>query len=478
MLYQPRTTAEIFKSLLARVQARGKLKDVAGGVAHALLAFAEELNGGEIKIKRFRDLFFFIPAGTDAAADADIDDRTQELPGFKRRQEAVPASGDVLQVTRSAADVADELVLSAGSIVGRGDNPNVLYRTAKTYTLGVGVATLSDVRVVCLTPGEIGNTPAGTITRAVALSPRILTVTNTKPLTNGLPRETTTQVIVRVLKFLAGLARSQPQALEYCALSFTASDGTRAKFASLYEDLTRPGYSELIVDDGSGMQGLTRPGAQSSGVVPASGILRLWHEAPATKPVQIVLVTLANGGGEVALQSTPFGDADFLSVPERGIIELKPGKLSPGDLWKIQDYEVFTGLLSELQFEIEGRLSTPTDKPGWRAATTRVRVTPPTVQAVALALFIVPISGVGLADIKPDVINDAVAYVGTLVPGEPLFIAKLVAALMKNPQLLNVRVYEPGTKPLKAKEDTYPLNPKYVLRCDPAQVEIVPAPEA
>lgn len=478
MPYVPEPTATIFQRMVARLQARSGLKDVQGGVGHTLYAVAEEMNGFGILLKRFRDLFFFVPSGTDAASDAEINDRTNDLPpGFKKQQQAVPASGDVLQVSRAATDVADTLTIAAGSVFGHKNNPNLLYQTSKSYSMGVNVASLSDIRVTCLTVGEAGNTQAGTITRPVSASPRLVSVSNTKPLTNGVALESISQVIARVFKFLAGLARSQRQALEYCALSFTATDGTRAKFAKFYEDLKRPGYGELIIDDGSGMQGMTRPGAIASGIVPTSGILRLWHEAPATQPLQQVKVTLANGGGDILLQVDPNGDAQFLSVPERGIVELFDATLlSPGDLWKIEDYEVFTGLIADLQFEIEGDPSS--NKAGWRAATTRARVLPPTVQTVAMALHVVPVTGFALDDLKPIVLNDVLAYVATLAPGDPLFVSALIAALMKNPNLQNVRIYALGSVPLTPLDDVYPLSLKYVLRADSAQIQIIPSPEA
>lgn len=476
MPYAPRTTQSYFQAMLARVQGRTKLKDIQGVLGHVLLAFAEELNGIDLKVKRFRDNFYFVPSG-DGASEADVDDRTAELPGFKLRQPEVAASGDVMVVTRATNDVADVLTIPAGSVFGHKDNPNILYRTAKAYSLGVGVSSLSDIRVTCLSKGVDGNVPPGTITRLVTAPKRLLTATNTKALSSGIARETNSQVFKRVLAFLSGLAKSQPSALEYCALSFTATDGSRVKFANLFEDLTRPGYSELLIDDGSGLQGLTRLGAKASGIVPASGILRLWHEAPATKPIQVIQVTLV-GGGQTTLQSIAGLADDFLSVPERGVIEIPSGKLAAGDLWEIIDYEVFTGLIAELQFEVEGRTSAPTTKTGWRAASTRVRVLPPTVQQVGMGLFIVPVSGVDLAALKVAVIADAVSYVGNLKPGEPLYVASLIAALKKNANLLNLKVCASATPPLTPMSDTYPISPKNVLRTDTSLVEIVLAPEA
>nr|CAB4128581.1 Baseplate protein J-like [uncultured Caudovirales phage] len=455
--------------MLARVKARSGLNDFQGVIGHAQMAAAEELNRIELQVKRFRDLFWFIPQDDSPQADADFDERTRDLPGFKVRQGASAASGNVVQIQRGATDVADALVLPRGSTFGHKTQSAILYRTTQDYTFPIGVDTLSDVRVTCLTAGPSGNVSAGMITRLVKAPPRVLAVTNTKPLQNGAPRETTAQVLKRVLAFLSALARVQPKALEYLALSFAASDGTRAQFASCYEDLKRPGYSELIVDDGSTLAGASQPGADTSGVVPLTGIRRIWHEAPATTPITLIRVVSAGGGPEYYLQASPYdGASDFLSIPERGIVELPPGALNPGDVWHIENYEVYTGLLAELQWEIEGNVSDPMRKSGWRGSGLRVRVLPPTVQQMALDLFIVPAQGKDFATVAAQAVADTLAHLGSFTPGQPYFVAGHITALKSNPDLLNVKVYEAGTTTPKA--DVYTLTPRHVLRCDPGNV--------
>jgi len=468
MPFKPRSAREILRSMVARVQARSKLTDaVEGSVALMLLApVAEEINGVELRLARIRDSFFF-----DNTEGADLDERVAELPnGMKPRLPAVAASGEVMSVTRADA-TAGVQVLPAGSTFGRTDDSKMLYRTTTAVTFGAGVETVTRVRIVCLTPGTAGNAAGAAINRIISAPSWVRGAVSNAPLSNGMPQETDAQLRRRAKLYLASLARCQPRAIEYAGLSFEASDKSRFKFVRLFEDVARPGYSELVVDDGSGLQGMIRDGRPVTGAVPDGGIGLLWHEGPAAAPIQQIKINGQVVRAQVGQRTR------WVSVPERGlVIILDPLILVAGDTWEISNYRVYTGAAAELQDVLEGTNDDPSAI-GFRACTTRVRVVPPLAQDTALDLHIVPVNGVDLEALENEVLDDIVEFVATLGPGEPLLIAALIDFLMNNPNLRNVRIYAGGSEPPKLAFDVYPTTARHVLRTSRSLLNVIPAPE-
>lgn len=462
-MFTPRSTDEITQSLAARIVARSPLSDLAeSSVVLALTeAWAEELAGIEFALAKLRDSFNFLDPDI---SETDFDARLAELPGNAlTRLPATTAAGGVVTLSRAAGDAADALVVPAGAVFRRVDDPTMLYRTTQSYTLGIGVASIAGVHVVCLTRGAVGNCAAGAISVIVAASARIVAVTNTAPLTSGIDAETVPQAQARLAGYFAGLSVTVPQAQEYLALSFTSVAGVRLRFAKVYQDWLRPGYAELIVDDGTGLLGLTRPGATSSGIVSASGQTFLWHEMPATTPIESVAVVLAGGGNK----TLTLAGGDFVSLPEKGLVVVSETALAVGDTWTISGYSVRTGILAEIQAAAEGDPSDGANTPGWIACGCRLAVRPPDVVPVYFDLHCVPRSFVDLAEVLQQAVNDTISYVASLAPGEPLFVARLIDALLTNADLLNVHVYLPGTATPAA--DVY-VKPHQALRTDSTKI--------
>lgn len=464
----PPSTDEIEQGLVARTVARSRLSDVAeGGTLRAILrAIAEGVNDAGMRIAANRNAYALQAADI---SDAGLDERLAELPSpGLRRLSAVSASGSHFALTRDTS--VGVQTLPAGATIRRSDNPGILYRTTNAVTFANGVQTVTGVYAICLTPGTVGNCAAGLANSIVSASPWLIGAVNTAAFSNGLDRETNAEAQLRAAAYMASLSRCQPQALQYMALSFEASDHTRVKFAKVYEDPNTAGYCELLVDDGSGLAALTQPGTTSTGTVPATGQTILWHDGPATAPIAQVSVVLASDGSTV-LYSGAAGD--YVSKPEQGIVIFPAGVLLPGDVWTISGYTVYTGVLAELQREVEGDPSTPTTRPGWRASGTRVVVKPPVVLGggTSFSVHLVPVSYVDIATVQQEVVDAVVAYCGTLGPGEPLYVAKLIDRIMDNEHVLNVRIYEPGVA-LQPKEDVYPL-PQQVVRTSAANVAIV-----
>lgn len=457
--------------MAARVQARSGIGDFVEGseIGHVLYAVGEEVESVEVRLARIRDSFTF-----EGLEGPDLDERVAELPpGFTPRLPSSAAAGRVLTVTRGDATTVQ--VLPRGAMVGRTDNPRAMYRTTQAVTFGVGVSVIGQIHVTATTPGPDGNVHAGGINRTVSCPSWVLSVLSSAPLTNGLPAESDSELASRALLYLSSLARCQPAALEYAARSFQASDLTRFRYVKLYEDPTKPGYSELILDDGSQLSGAIRAGRTASGVVPVGGIGLLWHEGPATAPID--RVRIVRNGLVYSLRARTGTTVNFVSVPERGAIYItRPTVLQAGDLWRIENYNVFSGGPAELQRVIEGVPGDP-EFPGFRAAGTRVRITRPTVQDVALDVHVVPVAGVDLESLEASVQNDAIQYIATLNPGEPLLIARLTAHLIGNASVRNVHVYKGSTDPVELATDVYPVTSRHVLRSRVGLLNIIPAPE-
>jgi hypothetical protein len=464
MPYEPRTTTTIRRELAARIVARGGLDDVSEGsaLAHMIQAWAEEMANVELRLARIRDAFFI-----DSASGTDLDDRIADLPpdGLARLAPS-SASGGVLTLLR--VDTAAPLTVLAGATYGRGDDATLVYRQTADATFGVGVAAVGSVPVICLTPGAVGNAPAGALDRVVS-AVGVTGVISAAALTNGRDEESDDAVRARARSYLSSLTGSTPAALEYLGLSFTAADGSRAAFARVFEDPAQAGLCELLLDDGNGLVGYRRDGAVVTGTVPAGGPPVLWHEAPATQPITVIDAVI----GGVPRQLQP---GEFTSIPERGLVYVEDGIMASGDTWTIgtTKYQVFFGLPAELQALIEGDTSDPLNLPGYRAAGVRVRVLPPTVYLVQLAINVVPVLGRDYDAVAESVRRSVVEYMATLGPGETMFVARLIDRIMDSADVLTVRIYNGGVVDLVPADDVIPPDPRWVLRTTLNKITVVP----
>lgn len=428
-----KSAQEFERSLLARMIARSGLTDVTeGSILRGIVgAVSQELAGVELRLAQIRDAFFL-----EGATGSDLDERVSELPLFEGgRRSSSAASGSVLTLTR--ASTATLYTLPAGAVFGRVDS-STRYQTTGAATFPIGVGSVSSVPCVALETGSDTNCGAGKITRIVSAPSEILSVINSAPLTSGTDQETDQALRERAYQHLASLAQCQPAALEAFALSFRGTNQERVTFARIFEDPETPGISDLIVDDGTGLEGLSRPGLVVSGVAGA-GQTQIWFESPA--------VSLPT----VKINGSPLASSAFFGAPEKGIIHLRSPLLA-ADTWEVSGYQVRTGILRDLQAQIETR----------RAAGTRVVVTPPEAQTVFLKIGLVPATGFDPNQVLTDVRDTALSYLAGLGPGEPLLMARLIGALVENAQVLNVYLREPGTD--NPAQDVYPGSARRVLR--------------
>jgi hypothetical protein len=460
MPYIPRTEDEILKELVSAVVVQTDLTDVEEGGRFATLlgAIAEQLAAIEFRLKTLRDAF-----DLDNASGADLDERVRELPGDSIiRLGPSSASAPAMQFTR--IDTAAPLTVAAGVVVARLDDPSITYTTLEEFTFGIGEATYPPdpatpaVLIVCNIPGTVGNAETASITRLLTGPPEIIQVSNINPL-YGRDRETDEEFRSRAIDYLSSLARCQPKAIETLARGYISDDGIRLLHANIYEDASRPAYSELMIDDGFGLQGLEVSGQVASGQIIDAITSFLYFQSPATEPITSIkinsVVTDING---------PSGPR-WVSLEERGVLAiLDQSFISPGDLWTIDGYKVYTGIVRELQREIEGDPTDPANEPGWRAAGTRVRVLPPVVEYVDIKINLAIEDNANFEELVSLMIDETIAFVQQLGPGEPLFLAKLTAHLCSQfSDIKNMSIETPTA-------DKSPANPRSVLRTKKVEV--------
>lgn len=439
MPFTPRQVNTIATGLNAKVIARSPLTDLTEGspLERLTWSFAEELALVENRLEGIRDTFDLL---NPSISLADFDERIQELPRAAKiaRQPTTYASGAVMSVTRTS--VAALQVLPAGTVFARSDT-GAKYKTATSFAFPIGVGTITGVEVTSLVPGALGNCGPGQIKELSSSPSWVVSAVNTIGLSNGTNEETLEQAQQRLSLYFSSLARSQPNAFEFAAPSYISQGGSTVKFAKVFVDYEKPGFSDLVVDDGTAMQGLVRAGVVTSGVVPINGIKHLWHEAPATAPIPTVKVTLAAGGVQFLVEGV-----DYVSIYERGIVQLKKGvSITPGDTWEISGYSVRTGIVAELQRYIDGSVSDPANQPGWVAGGCRCIVQPPTLSPVNFDIHVVPINGYDAKQVALSAQSTAIAYLASLGPGETMFSGKLISVLMGAGTLQGVHLYQTGT---------------------------------
>lgn len=482
MPYQPRDTKTLLQSMAARVIARTELTDLSEGsvLLQVLSAIAEEIGLSELRLQNIRDSFFLRDTvGTD------LDERAAEMPpsGLTRRG-PLHAQGAVLTVTREdetggggGDKWANAFVLPAGSTFRRSDDASRVYETVQDVLFDGspgpgtnGVGTVDNVYVKAQLSGEGGNCLPNAITVIDSAPSQIIAVTNSVSLQNGSTRETDESLRNRIVAYLSSLARCQPTALEYVALSFVDQNGARATFANLFEDPADRGYSELVIDDGSGLSGNVALGAKSTGIVPQHGQAVLYHTMPATRPIQSITVNRL--GIETVYK---YNDSDYISIHERGLVYFPEGVLQPGDEWTIDNYEVYTNLVANLQRTVEGSTSDPVNLPGWRAAGTRVVVKPADIQLLALDIHVIPQQYIALSEVADELRQATIDFMKRLAPGETFYVSQLIDTLMNNSKIISLRIYEPGSGLFK--EDDPTPNYRTAWRTNASVIQIIPSQE-
>ncbi len=438
MTYTPKPAIEILRDLTAMIVGRTQLTDISNSsiITTVLSSIAQELASVERKLVSIRESYFL-----DTVSGIDLDERVRELPqGTISRHQASHASGAVLQLTRE--DTTTELIIPAGSEVVC-SRTSMTYRTIGDYTMIEGVALLNNIFIVASQSGSSGNCAIGEIDTIKSLPSDILTCTNIQALNNGFTEEDDSSLRARAKTYINSLSRSQRSALEFLAVSFVGSTGERLRYARLVEPENRPAYSELFVDDGTAemsVQNRSRIGKVVGGIVPVGGQRVLYHEAPATAPIT---------ASQIRINGQSIAQNRIISLHERGIVYVQG--LQAGDTWTIGEsspYRVYTGIIAELQKEIEGDFSAPTRMTGFRAAGTRVvvKAITPTLISLIVNLKIKPYYAA--SSVQTAVVQTLISYINSLAPMDTLYISQLVNQCIDIDGVLDIAFVNSQGQPL------------------------------
>lgn len=417
MAYVPKSDKEILRDLRGMILGRTAVNDIlAGSVLNTLLsAVAQEIASAERRLLDIRESFFL-----RSATGTDLDERVAELPpiGITRLNES-NASGSAMFFRR--ADSAGNLLIPAGSLVST--ETGVQFKTVNDAVILNGDFEIDNVQIVALIAGTESNVGIGEINTIVSLPADVIEARNTQALSNGTDSESDEDLRDRAYLYLQSLARCQKSALEFLALTFVSSSGDKMKFAKIFEDAEKPAYSELVVDDGSGLNinSVSIAGSTTGGTIPSGGTRILFHQAPATAPITTANLTVTRGGVAVAIQ-----DSDIISLPERGLCYLKDTVIQAGDLWQIANYRVYQGFISELQKEIEGNVNNTSVLTGFRACGTRVVVTIADSQFINFDMALSVDFAENFNVIENRVRTVLTQYINNLAPSETLYISALV----------------------------------------------------
>jgi len=456
MPYAPRTEEEINTFLLAATLAQCGLTDTAAGavIATILGNVGKDIAGVEYRLMLIRDSFDFM-----RAVGEDLDERVADMKGMEPRRGEGFASGAVMQLTR--ANSVGTLNVPAGALVALGADTRFGYRTTAGVTFANGELTFpaagdtNYASVVALTGGYIGNVVKGAINVVVDVPSDVVSCTNVLAISGGRPRETDDELRLRGLAYLSSLAKCQAAALEFYALNHTDADGKSVAFARAFEDPANRAYTELVVDDGSGLTGLIESGQTVTGTLPASGgtFGVLYHYGPAVAPITVITNTTTG----VTHTLDPLAPA-WVSQEEKGIVFLLDGQsaFSPGDGWSIagSDYQTYGGWIRSFQAVVAGSSGAPLAVTGLRASGTRVKVMPPLLQALDFVINMILEIGAVFDTVKADVEAVVIAYLAGLGPGDPYFESQLIDRLHNIDGLKAVELLSPGVTQL------FPASPR------------------
>lgn len=439
MTYTPRSRDEIARRVLGAIVTRSRLNDTQQGsvidtLSQAIGAIAA---GVEQRLEAIRDAF-----DLRNASGGELDERVSELPPYTVvRLPAQRARGVVGVVLEEG--LVNPVTIPQGSTFSRSDNGG-LYATLEEVIAPVGVRFIT-LDVEATAAGVEGNAPSATINTVEDAPSEIIAVTNGPAISTGQDEESDAALKGRALLYLQSLARCQPSALEFAALSAVLP--LRLTIANLYEHPTELGMSSLFIEDGSGRLGDQRTAGRISQLtVPPSGVRVLYHDAPAV--VEVVPSVVVNG------VSSPLDRDVYVSIPERGIIYINEGALNAGDVLRTEPYEVYTGSIATIQKLIEGDPNSPETSAGYRAAGTRVRVLSPAVVRVSLDIQVTTTSGADYEDLENLITENITALVGGLRVGSPFYAAAVIDVIMDLENVLNAHVFNTGSS--DRFEDFYP----------------------
>ncbi len=462
-IFSPRSHEQILRDLISKTVSRTELSDVSVGSSLFILlnSIALEIANTESRLSNLRRGY-----SIKNATGSDLDARCAELPPIGiRRKRNVNASGSCLKITRDVSTILSDLLIPAGSSVQRGTD-GIIYKTASDEIISAGFTEIENVYIVCESGGIIGNAEQEAINTITNMPEGVTEVINTVALTNGIDIEDDVSLRNRATRYINSIGRVNKSTLEFLGTTFVSSSGQSFKFASVYEDPTKPGYCELVVDDGTGLinPGYDYPEIRTF-VVPTNGTLFITHARPVANPLNAGNIFITRDGVDIIPQ-----EGDFTSIPERGLLYFRQGFLQEGDIVEIKNLKLFKGLIAELQNEIEGNVNNALQLTGFRAAGTRVRVVTPQITDTFLKASIIVVPDEDATIINKRVQNAIIDYVNNLDIGQELIPSRLITHLIRTQRIIscNLKTFN-GTTTL---ETIYPTSDKHVLRIKLENIQI------
>lgn len=476
--FTPRLPLPVLRDLLSKVVNRTELNDINVGSSLFTLmnAIAHEISNTEGRMFNLRQSY-----AIENASGSDLDARVAELPPIGiARIRGTQASGSVLEIRLEEA-LAEAVTIPAGSTVSSSED-GTIYSTVVDVTFAVGEVLKENIAIVCNASGEVGNAATGVINQIVSMPGFVGSVNNVSPLVNGIEEESDQSLRDRAIRYLNSMGRTSPSALEFLATSFVDSNNTSFPFAAVYEDPTQPGYCELVVDDGSGEYNSRSVGYGVTFLTPAGGANFVSFQRPAIKDTfeYGIDFTIEDENGNPKLDQ--FGNertyaGQYTVIPERGIIFLDDGVLEEGDIFRMSAYSTYAGFIADLQDEIEGNVNRGNILRGWRAAGTRVRVVPATVNDLTFDILIRPINqgNIDLDFLLEQVREEAINFVNNLSPGQPFFPSQLMRRLLNTQPIESAQIIgagQDGNQSCSLLADRYPPNNRVVFRTNSSLIAV------
>jgi phage-related baseplate assembly protein len=316
-------------------------------------------------------------------------------------------------------------------------------------TTGAGIianlaSSSGDVPAVAVEGGAEGNVVAGAVLRFESKPPGVDTVGNAAPFVGGADVELDDAFRARIKQFIATLARSTVEALEFVAAGATVPSGQRVRFAHVFEDPINRGEVTLYVDDGSGTaelselivgenlcEGLAGPPTDSA----VGGEEFLWTNFRPIKTSAGYTFTSSTRGALVEGTDYVLDDAAgrLKSLPA-----LVTGEVVTGT------YTAYDGLVREVQKLVDGDPDDRANYPGWRAAGVRVRVTVPTVLQQTVVASVLVAEGFVKATVLEEARAAVLDYINNLGISGDVLRAELIERIMGVAGVVNVSLTSPA----------------------------------
>ncbi len=446
--YTPKLYEFILQRMIDRVVARTDLSDLedTSVVLHILAAVAREVDDSYHQSSNLLATF-----SLDTAAGADLVSRAAQVnPIALVKVEAVAATGTVVFSRTIVNPGPGAITIPSGTRVKvPGTDPLITFITTAPVDIAVAATDSAAAPSVAETKGTNGNVGGGTIVAFVGSPPGgVNSVSNPAAFVNGLGEEKDEPFRARIKAYIATLARSTNQSMEFAAASTTlASTGQRVLFSKAVESLVQYGLVTLYIDDGTGLAKTTddtdgtpeilTSGPEFPGDVAQGGEEFLYTD---NFPVDDL------GAITMLRDATPLirddaGVNGYTLNVAAGQIFLRTA-LTAGQAVTME-YTWFTGLVAEVQKVIDGDTSDKVNYPGWRAGGVRVIVLTPSVVTQAIDLVITADTGYTKASLVQSVKDVIVDYVNSLNIGQDMILSEVVERVMGIPGMFDVSIVSP-----------------------------------